>query len=150
MKYFKFLLINIIAFSSLLFLFSLLFPSQVVTSKTVSITGTKEKVKEKLCNTADWKNWNVFIKESSVERNMLYNSDTMYFSFENNGHKITNTQFVIYQEQAASVLINWNLTEKLPWYQPWKKFSAMVSNKQVAAVMETSLNNLKAQVEAVK
>jgi hypothetical protein len=150
MKYFKFLLINIIAFSSLLFLFSLLFPSQVVTSKTVSITSTKEKVKEKLCNTAYWKNWNVFIKESSVERNMLYNSDTMYFSFENNGHKITNTQFVIYQEQAASVLINWTLTEKLPWYQPWKKFSAMVSNKQVAAVMETSLNNLKAQVEAVK
>jgi hypothetical protein len=150
MKYFKFLLINIIAFSSLFFLFSLLFPSQVVTSKAVSITSTKENVREKLSNTTDWKNWNVFIKESGVAKNVMGNSDTLYFSFESSGHKITNTQFVIYQEQTASVLVNWNLIEKLPWYQPWKKFAAMVSNKQVAAAMETSLNNFKVQAEAAK
>jgi hypothetical protein len=150
MKYFKFLLINIIAFSLLFFLFSLLFPSQVVTSKAVSINGTNQKVKEKLNNTAGWKNWNVFIKENEVVKEVISTNDTLYFSFESSGHKITNTQFVIYQEQTASVLVNWTLTEKLPWYQPWKKFAAMVSNKQVAAAMETSLNNFKAQAEAVK
>jgi hypothetical protein len=150
MKYFKFLLINIIAFSLLFFLFSLLFPSQVVTSKTVSIISTKENVKEKISNTANWKKWNMFIKDNTVEQGAISNGDTLYFSFESNGHKITNTQFVIYQEQTASVLVNWNLTERLPWYQPWKKFSAMVSSKQVAAAMETSLNNLKAQAEAAK
>jgi predicted PurR-regulated permease PerM len=150
MKYFKFAVINIIAFSLLFFLFSLLFPSQVVSSKAVSIISTKEKIKKKLSNTADWKNWNVFIKENGVEKNVMSNSDTLYFSFTSAGHKITNTQFAVYEEQTASVLLNWNLTEKLLWYQPWKKFAAMVSNKQVAAAMETSLNNLKEQIEAGK
>ncbi len=150
MRYFKFLLINIIAFSSLFFLFSLLFPSQVVTAKAVSITGNKQIIKEKLSNTGDWKNWNAFIKENLVEKGAAASSDTLYFSFESNGHTINNTQFIIFEEQTASVLVNWTLSEKLPWYQPWKKFSAMVSNKQVAGAMEASLNNFKVQIEAAK
>jgi hypothetical protein len=150
MKYFKFLLINIIAFSSLFFLFSLLFPSQVVTSKAVSISSTKEKVKEKILATKDWKSWNQFFKVADVEKQNRDDMDTMIFSVENLNHKLLGAEFIFYKEETNSVLVNWSLTQKLPWYQPWKKFAAMVSNKQVAAAMETSLNNLKEQAEAAK
>ena len=150
MKYFKFLLINIIAFSSLFFLISLLFPGQLVTSKSVSISASKEKVFTKLTNTAAWKDWNGFVAGNAVNSNNISNSDSLNFSFENRNHDILKTQFNIYQEQTNSVLLSWALIEKLPWYKPWKKFSAMVLSKEVAVVMDSSLNNFKTQVEAGK
>ena len=149
MKHFKFLLINIVAFSLLFFLFSLLFPSQVVTSKTVSINKSKGAVIEKLNNTAGWKTWNRFVNEGTVKNNTLNISDTLLFSSHtSNSEMISN--FIIYAEPTNSVLVNWAIVEKLPWYKPWKKFSAMVLNKQIAAAMDTSLNNFKTQIEAIK
>ncbi|NOT94618.1 hypothetical protein [Ferruginibacter sp.] len=150
MKHFKFLLINIVAFSFLFFLMSLLFPGQVVTSKTVSITVSKEKVTEKLNNISNWKAWNGFVAGNAVKSNTGNNSDTLIFTFENNHQDVLQSQFNIYQEQTNAVLLNWALIEKLPWYKPWKKFSAMVLSKQVAVVMDSSLNNLKMQIESGK
>ena len=92
MKYFKFLLINIVAFSTLFFLFSLLFPGQVVTSKTVSLTVEKEKLVEKLNDTSDWKQWNRFINGNAVQNNAGNNNDTLIFSFENIIYNPTNFQ----------------------------------------------------------
>ncbi len=149
MKHIKFLLINIIAFSFLFFLMSLLFPSQVVTSKTVSVAATKESVIEKLKNTADWKKWNTFSNSEMVNNNAKNISDTLSFSLVNSNHEIT-SNFFVYKEETNTVLVNWAIVEKLPWYKPWKKFSAMVLGKQVAAEMDTSLNNLKVQIETAK
>jgi hypothetical protein len=150
MKHFKFLIINIIAFSLLFFFFSLLFPGQVVTSNTISINAPKGKVKEKILATENWKDWTQFIKANDVERQNWNYMDTMIFSVENNHHTDLNTQFVFYTEQNNSTLLNWAIIEKLPWYKPWKKFSAMVLDKQVAAVMDTSLVKFKAQIETGK
>jgi len=147
MKHFKFLLINIVAFSLLFFLFSLLFPSQVVTSKTVSINAAKEKVKQKILASTDWKDWNTAVKDVSAERDNWEHMDTMNFSVENNNYLQLHAQFIFYTEQDNATLLNWVLIEKLPWYKPWKKFSAMILNKHVAAIMDTSLNNLKVQIE---
>jgi hypothetical protein len=149
MKHFKFLLINIVAFSLLFFLFSLLFPSQVVTSKTVSVNKSKGAVIEKLNNTSGWKTWNGFVKEGAVKNNTLNNSDTMLFSLVTNNREMI-SNFIIYAEPTNSVLVNWAVIQKLPWYKPWKKFSAMILSKNVAAVMDTSLTNLKLQIEAGK
>lgn len=134
----------------LFFLFSLLFPGQVVTSKTVSIAAEKQKLVNKLNDTSNWKQWNRFINGNAVESDAGNNSDTLIFSFENNHHDKLQSQFSIYPEQTNSVLLNWALIEKLPWYKPWKKFSAMVLSKQVAAVMDSSLNIFKTQAEATK
>ncbi len=150
MKYFKFILLNIVAFGSLLFLISLIFPSQLVTSKTISIRSSKEKVKEKILATSEWKNWNDLVKDISENRQNLDLRDTFSFSVENNNHLILNAQFSVYNEQTNSVLLNWSLVEKLPWYKPWKKFSALVINKHLATTMESSLNNFKDQLENVK
>lgn len=150
MKYFKFLLINIIAFSALFFLISLLFPGQLATSKSISLAADKEKVFSKLNNTAAWKDWNGFVAGSAVSSTNTSKGDSLSFSFENRNHDLLRTQFNIYQEQTNSVLLSWVLIEKLPWYKPWKKFSAMVLSKEVAAVMDSSLNSFKMQVEAGK
>ena len=150
MKYFKFLLINIIAFSFLFFMISLLFPGQVITSKTVSVNSSKENVMEKLNNTSGWKNWNAFVRETEgIKNNTVTNSDTLHFSFENNHHELLKSRFIIFKDVNA-VLVNWDLTEKLPWYKPWKKFSAMVLSKDFAIAMDSSLNNFKLQAEAAK
>jgi hypothetical protein len=150
MKYFKFLLINLIAFSVLFFLISLLFPSQLVTSKSISVMAGKEKIVAKLANTADWKQWNGFISGSATVTNTINDKDTLTFSLENNSSNKLESHFNLYQEPTNSVLLSWALIEKLPWYKPWRKFSAMVLSKQVAAVMDSSLNNLKTQIEAGK
>ena len=149
MKHFKFLLINIVAFSLLFFLISLLFPGQVVTSKTIAVNAIKEKVKEKVLDIQSWKDWTQFIKVNDVERQHWNTMDTMLFSVENNNHSNFTTQFIFYTQSPNSTLLNWALIEKLPWYKPWKKFSAMVSGKQVAIVMDSALNNFKTQIEAV-
>ena len=150
MKYFKFLLINIAAFSFLFFLISLLFPGQLVTSKTVSVAASKAIISAKLQNTGDWKSWNGFVNGNAVANHASNNADSLVFSFENNNHSKLQSHFILYQEQANAVMLNWALVEKLPWYKPWKKFSAMVLSKEVAAVMDSSLNNFKTQAEAVK
>jgi hypothetical protein len=150
MKHFKFLLINIVAFGSLFFLISLLFPGQVVTAKTVSIAGSKEKVLAKLNDTPHWKEWNVLVNDNTVRADSNNNSDTLSFSFENRNHNLLHTHFNIHQEPTNTVLLNCALVETLPWYKPWRKFSAMVLSKEIAAVMDSSLNNFKAQVEAAK
>lgn len=149
MKYFKFILINIIAFGMLFFLFSLLFPSQVVTSKTFSVAATKNAVLQKINNTADWQNWNALSTTGAVKNISTSVSDTMFFIIENNSQQIA-ANFILYQEQTNSVLINWAVVEKLPWYKPLKKFRAMILSKNIAAVMDTSLNKLKVQIESGK
>lgn len=150
MKHFKFLLINIVAFFLLFFLFSLLFPGQVVTSKTVDVIASKEIVLEKINNTANWKNWNAFASGSIIKTNSGRNGDSLVFTFENYNRSLLHTQFSIYQPQTNSVLVSWAVIEKLPWYKPWKKFSAMIVNKEMAAVMDTSLSKFKAQAEAAR
>ena len=122
----------------------------MVTSRTISINAPKGKVKEKILATENWKDWTQFIKANDVERQNWNYMDTMIFSVENNHHTDLITQFVFYTEQNNSTLLNWAVIEKLPWYKPWKKFSAMVLGKQVAAVMDTSLANFKAQIETGK
>ena len=149
MKYFKFILINVIAFGMLFFLFSLLFPSQVVTSATVSVAAAKNVVTKKINNTSDWPIWNALAKNGIINNNTRPGSDTMLYIIENNNRKVE-ANFIIYQEQTNSVLVNWAVVEKLPWYKPWKKFSAMILSKNMAAVMDTSLNKLKTQLEAEK
>ena len=150
MKYFKFLLINIVAFSFLFFLLSLLFPGQVVISKSISLAAAKEKVAEKLNNTRDWKKWNGFVNENPVTANAGNTGDSLIFSFENDNHDLLQSHFNIYQQEAGTILLNWGLLQKLPWYKPWKKFSAMVLNKEIAFAMDSSLNNFKTQIEAGK
>jgi hypothetical protein len=150
MKHFKFLLINIVAFSALFFLISLLFPGQLVTSKTISVAVSKEKIAAKLNNTTDWKSWNGFADATAVTTHTTSNADSLVFSFENNSHHQLQSHYILYQEQANAVMLNWALIEKLPWYKPWKKFSAMVTSKEVAAVMDSSLNTFKIQIEAAK
>jgi hypothetical protein len=151
MKHFKFLVINIIAFGSLFFLISLLFPGQVVTAKTVSIAAGKEKVLAKLNDTSHWKEWNLFVSDDAVTVSAGNNTDTLLsFSFENKNHQQLQTHFNIHQEPTNTILLNCAMVETLPWYKPWRKFSAMVLNKDIAAAMDSSLNNFKIQVETIK
>lgn len=149
MKHFKFFVINVIAFSILLMLFSLLFPSRVVTTKTILINAGKDKVIEKLNTTNEWENWNRFVVQNTVMPNPGTTGDSLVFTFENRNNKKLQANFYIYTE-INTLLLNWALIEKLPWYMPWRKFSAMVLNKDVAAAMDTSLNLFKSQVENQK
>ena len=150
MKHFKFLIINIVAFGSLFFLISLLFPGHIVTAKTVSIAASKEKVLAKLNDTSHWKEWNAFVSDNTVTANIGTKNDTLSFSFENKNRNVLQTHFNIQQEPTNTILLNCALVETLPWYKPWRKFSAMVLNKDIAAAMDSSLNNFKVQVEAAK
>ncbi|MBS1511373.1 MAG: hypothetical protein JST86_11070 [Bacteroidetes bacterium] len=146
MKYIKFLLLNIVAFGGLFFIISLLFPGQVVTSKTISINSTKEKIATKVQAIAQWPQWNLLSNNGSVSADAGNTADSLVFHLQNNNGSELMFRFTVYDQQNTRVL-NWDVVQQLPWYKPWRKFSAMVLNKDIANAIDSSLNIFKQQVE---
>lgn len=150
MKYIKFLIINIIAFSIFFLLFSLLFPSVVHTSKTINIGADEKKIAENIRNTDTWKRWNEFVRSDSVRVNLMNNStDTIITELVNNKGQKRRAIFIIINDHSDSTIVNWNLEERIRWYEPWKKFAAVLSESKYGYAMEISLGRLKKQMETL-
>jgi hypothetical protein len=136
MKYVKFLVINIIVFGGLFFLISLLLPSSVGVSKSVSINSNKKKVAQQI---AALQNWNVY---SSTTTTILEQSDSVIkINHPSKGYGNLTSIFIVDGENTVNV--SWALQQKLRWYLPWEKFAAMVKEKSWIAGMDSSLNKLK-------
>ncbi len=148
MKYLKFLLINIVVFGGLLFGISLLFPSSSTVTKSINATTTKLSCQQILLDTANWKNWNsLAFQQPQAITIQLQNADTITtISCTNNQNRIKDS-YLIYATDSLQTTITWRKTEALKWYAPFAKFRAMVTNKQIAAEMDSSLNRLKLVIE---
>jgi hypothetical protein len=147
MKYIKFLMLNVIVFGTLFTLISLLFPSVIQTTKTINIGGGQTKIAAKLANVAGWGSWNNFVV-TDIAVKPITTTDSMAVTTQwkfNKGRNL-NCQIAVYAAAADSIPVSFTVTEKLQWY-PWKKFSALVSDKAMGNAIEVSLQNLKKQIE---
>ena len=144
MRHLRFLLLNIIIFSLLLFGMSLLFPSHSYQNKSTSIFTSKDSCIAVITDTARWKNW----YQLSGSSNFKIYIDRQY------GDSLTSVLIDHYDLQTEDIfelfgtgsnnhLFTWRHIEDLVWNKPWKKFAAMINNKQTAATLETSLDLLK-------
>jgi hypothetical protein len=136
MKYIKFLSINIIVFGGLFFLISLLLPSSVGVSKSVSINSDRKKVAQQI---VAFENWNVY---SSANNTIVLQTDSLLkINHPSKGYGDLTSVFIVEGENTINV--SWALQQKLRWYLPWEKFAAMVKEKSWIAGMDSSLNKLK-------
>jgi hypothetical protein len=135
MRYLKFAILNIIVFGGLLFLISLLFPSSVGVSKSISIKSDRTKVASTI---VAFENWNVY---SAANNNFIVKTDSVLKVKHNSSYGNLQSLFVLEGENTVNV--SWALQQQLKWYNPIQKFSAMVKEKTWIAGMDSSLNKLK-------
>lgn len=148
MRYFKFIVINIVVFAVFFLLFSFLFPSVVHTSKTINIGANKDKVVNALRTTLKWKSWNEFVRSDSVVVSLTRtNSDTVITDWRNNKDKKLRAIFTVINDHSDSTIVNWNLEEHIHWNEPWKKFAAVLAESKYGYAMEVSLAALKKEME---
>lgn len=141
MRYIKFLLLNVFVFGGLFFFISLLLPSTVGVSKSVSINSDKKNVATQLNNFASW---NVY---SSTNNQILLQTDSI-IKVAHPSKYFGNLTSLYVLEGDNTVTVSWALQQKLRWYYPWEKFAAMVKEKTWMAGMDSSLNKLKVICEA--
>ena len=167
----KSLFIVFVILTAIVFSFSALFPSEVMTSKWVVIAGKKEKVNSTLSDLKSWQSWNDLLVGNS-EINILKNvsltlagDQITWKSGNGNLNKITisdanengmamdiellgelpvQSAFSVTQRND-SVHVVWSIVEKLRWY-PWEKIYGMMASDMKGPAMQHSLDMFKEQV----
>jgi hypothetical protein len=148
MKYIKFILLNVIVFGVFFFLLSLLFPNTINSNKTITVLANKEKIYHTILSLKDWSQWNEFDKIDGITITLKFaNKDTIATVWrQKNGSTLLSIHNII-TASNDSTIINWQLQEKMKWYQPLKKFAALFTDKRINYAMEISLATLKKQIE---
>ena len=144
MRVVKLGIISFIVFGILLWLFSLLIPSQVRISRAVNIMGSKQAVYAQIGSVENWKDWNEF-SQGNINVSIETKQPSLISTHWKYGDKTVESVFR-FEESANITVVQWYFDFRLRWY-PWEKFGSITFDKQFGPVMERSLNNLKKLVE---
>jgi len=167
----KSLLVVFFLLSLVMVFLSMLFPSEVVTSKWIIIGAQKREVFAKLNNLDDWAAWNdILMQQENIK---TYKKDSTL----NTGDSITWGQSqqalnmirfdsiridgldmdiqmggdqpvhsgITFSVQKDSVLMSWYIIEKLKWY-PWEKIYGMMAADMKGPALQHSLSVFKEQL----
>ncbi len=160
MRLIKLAIISVVGLFAVLTGISLLLPSQVRISRAIDISAPREKLLTRIYYVSAWRQWNKFIDSipySKLDNDGLQNeklaiditkrSDSLVTASwqQKNGGHFTSGFFIIPQSDNHFTL-QWYFDFKLRWY-PWEKFQSIVYDQQLGPVMETSLNQLKEDIE---
>ncbi|MEP7258501.1 MAG: hypothetical protein ABI687_08935 [Flavitalea sp.] len=130
--------------SLVVFLISLMIPSQVRISRAINVMASKESVRVRLVNLGQWKQWNELISDRTTITMLHTSADTVITSWKGRGRPVSSS-FAM-EESGGTTVLQWYFDFKLKWY-PWEKFGSIIFDKQFGIPMEQSLNNLKNQLE---
>jgi hypothetical protein len=160
MRFVKLAIISSIGLFAVLTGISLLLPSQVRISRAVDITAPKEKLLTRIYYVTTWRQWNKFIDSipySKLDNDVLENETLAIAITQRSDNLVTagwqqkngryfNSGFVLIPQANNQFTLQWYFDFKLRWY-PWEKFQSIVYDQQLGPVMETSLKQLKDEVE---
>ncbi len=157
MRFIKLALISIVAFSLLLWGFTLLFPSVTVLSRVQNIAGSSDSLQKKLTtNEISFRQWllpdsgefDIRTSDISFYENNLFNAapqsfaDTLYFEIRQPGQPSLQGGIGFYQLRGDSVTTQLFYVFRTPWYKPWDKLRLMMADKQLGPQMEGALKKL--------
>lgn len=141
-------ILSIIAFSLLITVFSLFFPSRARISKAIDINTETKIVMEQIKDINNWKNWypgadsiDVFPAITSVTDTSVIASSTML-----KGSRGIAGWNVYPGPVPNSVTVHWYMDFHLRWY-PWEKFSSLLLEKRYGPMMQDGLERLKNLLE---
>ena len=161
MRFVKLAVISAVILSIVIYLFSLIIPSQIRISRAVNITVPKDSLVGALADLRQWQHWNELVTNPDLT-NKQYNGnefssvqltvtkqaqvgDTLLTAWKQQNARMLASGFVWIGEDNQLVL-QWYFDIKLRWY-PWEKFGSIVFDKQLGPPMEKSLANLKKLLE---
>jgi hypothetical protein len=156
MRFIKLAVISAIVLSTILFLISLLLPSNIRVSRAIDIHVSKTRIIPLLKDLQQWGNWNEYVKQmpdsgksvnsSTIESptlNIIMKnvSDSLLQSEWEQGGKKFNSAYFLFESNGTTV-VQWYFDFHLGWL-PWQKISGIVYDKQIGPNMEISLAKLK-------
>ena len=171
MRMFKGFLFVATGFFILITLISLLIPSRVMTTKSVTIHAPKEKISAAIKDLQTWKKWHPVFKADSaikisnpssgvganaewmqgVKKNMLTITEDfpegIKVALSRPGERpVENSILLLPMEEAGTYHVEWRSLTKLKWY-PWEKFAGIFVSDMTGPGYEAALNELKKYIE---
>jgi hypothetical protein len=161
MRFVKLALISAVVLFVVIYLFSLIIPSQIRISRAVNIAVPKDSLVKAVADLRQWQHWNELVSNPDLTnkqfKDNLFTSAQLKISKE---AQVGDTLITAWQQQNARTLtsgfiwvgdddklvLQWYFDVKLRWY-PWEKFGSIVFDKQLGPPMEKSLANLKKLLE---
>lgn len=144
MRVVKLGIISIIVFALLMYLMSLLLPSQVRISRAINITAKAEEIYPYVARASRWKSWNT-ITTDSINISVLKLEPGLIQTNWNYKNRNIISSFRL-EESSGITVVQWYFDFDLNWY-PWEKFGSITFDRQFGGPMEASLNNLKNLIE---
>ena len=161
MRFVKLAIISAVVLFTIIYLFSLMIPSQVRISRAVNISVPKDSLLPAITDLRQWHLWNELVN-SPDHTNTQFNEhlissdklkvtkrpqtgDTLYTDWQQEKARTLYSGFT-WTEANGQLVLQWYFDIKLNWY-PWEKFSSIVFDKQLGPPMEKSLGNLKKLLE---
>jgi hypothetical protein len=172
MRFVKPFLFVTVGFFILITLISLIIPSSVLTTKSVTIHAPSEKIVAAIKDLRMWRNWHPVFKanpsgmvisqpstgvgahadwEQAGKKNSLTITEVVpegvKISLDRPGEKsVENSLLILPVEEAGTFHVEWRSLTKLKWY-PWEKFAGIFVSDMTGPGYEAALNELKRYVE---
>jgi hypothetical protein len=172
MRFVKPFLFVAIGFFILITLISLIIPSRVMTTKSVTVHAPSEKIAAAIKDLQMWRNWHPVFKadpagivisqpstgvgahadwDQAGKKNSLRITEIfpegVKISLDRPGEKsVENSLLILPVEEAGTFHIEWRSLTKLKWY-PWEKFAGIFVSDMTGPGYEAALNELKKYVE---
>jgi hypothetical protein len=161
MRLFKLALISFVILFSIITGIGLLLPSKVIVSRAVDIKASVDTIYHYTKDLKKWKLWITSLQSSNIDNPLetkMGKSTIRIISttkervegewVEVNGDKQLMALSIIPSNQGQAI-VQWQFEQQIKWY-PWARFSSMVNDKVIGAMMEQNLANLKAIAENAK
>ena len=162
MRVIKLGLISIVIFGILIYLFSLIIPSQVRISRAINIAVAKDTLAGFISDLRTWRHWNDMVSaqdssngsyeaSSYSGKNLRIslisaNHDSVITNWQHGSSEAIRSGFNLVQSLSDTTVAQWYFDFQLKWY-PWEKFGSIIFDQQLGPAMEKSLRNLKNTME---
>ncbi len=154
-----------------MFLLSLLIPSRVVLTKSISISDSTAAVFSKIQDLKEWQNWYPLFKDSMLAKSdpqfyhdsikwkngksvntlavLERNENAMRFEMYAPGENKIDNMIVVYTDSSLvkGSTVQWNSIMNLGWL-PWNKFAGIFAEKIGGPGYDSALSSLKNYVES--
>jgi hypothetical protein len=163
MKYLKLGIISVVAFYLLFWMFTMLFPNNVVISRACNVGGNRDTVKHLISsNRISYRQWLIgsdtgldlrtadipFYTAELANVDNPADADTIFWQVRKQGITPVRGGLAFYNLQADSTTVQLYYVFENKWYKPWEKLASVFYDKRLSPSIDSALQRLKAAAEA--
>jgi hypothetical protein len=155
MRLIKLVIISLIVLSVIVTAISSLFPSTVIVSRAVEVSGNAAQIEHYVSDLNQWQNWMSDWKENKAtwKDSTVYigtqtiklvskNENSVSYDWVATGQRPYMVKFEWISLQKGIYVVHWSFEQHVKWY-PWEKFQTLLNEKVLGYKMEMELANLR-------